>query len=82
MQELQEKFDVSQRRACRVLDQPRSSQRFEGKPKDEDKRLTKQILQFVRERPRWGYRRICQLLRRDGETINMKRCIDFGKRRD
>ena len=79
MQELQQKFDVSQRRACRVLDQPRSSQRFEGKPKDDDERLTKRILQFVRERPRWGYRRICQLLRRDGETINMKKMYRLWK---
>jgi len=77
--ELQEKFDVSERRACRVLDQPRSSQRFEAKPKDQDERLTKRILQFVRERPRWGYRRISQLLRRDGETINMKKMYRLWK---
>jgi len=62
-----------------VLDQPRSSQRFEAKPKDQDERLTKRILQFVRERPRWGYRRISQLLRRDGETINMKKMYRLWK---
>jgi transposase InsO family protein len=56
-----------------VLDQPRSSQRFEGIPKDEDARLTKRILDFIRQRPRWGYRRICRLLRREGETLNMKK---------
>ncbi len=59
--------------------QPRSRQRFEGKPKDEDERLTKRILQFVRECPRWGYRRICQLLRRHGKTINMKRMYQLWK---
>ena len=79
MSELQEKFNVSQRRACRVLGQPRSIQRFEGKPKDEDKRLTKRILQFVRERRRWGYRRIRQLLRRNGETIKMKKMYRLCK---
>ena len=73
MTELQEKFSVSERRACRVLDQPRSSQRFEGKPKNEDARLTQRILEFVRQRPRWGYRRVCHLLRRDGELLNMKK---------
>ncbi|TWT31898.1 hypothetical protein Enr8_38230 [Blastopirellula retiformator] len=56
-----------------MLDLPRSSQRFEGKPRDEDARLTKRILELVRERPRWGYRQICQLLRREGETLNMKK---------
>lgn len=79
MKELQEKFSVSERRACEVLDQPRSSQRFEGKPKDEDTRLTKRILELVRERPRWGYRRIGQLLRREGETLNLKRMYRLWK---
>ena len=79
MSALQQKFSVSQRRACRVLDQPRSSQRFEGQPKDEDVRLTKKILEFVRQRPRWGYRRICQLLRRSGEVLNMKKMYRLWK---
>ena len=56
-----------------MLDQPRSTQRYEGRPKDEDARLLKRILELVKQRPRWGYRRICVLLRRDGETLNMKR---------
>ncbi|WP_246119929.1 IS3 family transposase [Blastopirellula retiformator] len=73
VKQLQENYSVSERRACRVLDLPRSSQRFEGKPRDEDARLTKRILELVRERPRWGYRQICQLLRREGETLNMKK---------
>jgi putative transposase len=71
--ELQETFEVSERRACEVLDQPRSTQRYEGCPKDDDARLTKRILELVRQRPRWGYRRIGALLRREGETLNMKR---------
>ena len=70
---------MSERRACRVLDQPRSSQRFEGVPKDEDERLTKRILEFVRQRPRWGYRRIGQLLRRSGETLNLKKMYRLWK---
>jgi len=72
-EELQTRFCVSQRRACRVVDQPRSTQRYEGCPKDEDARLTKRILELVRQRPRWGYRRIGALLRREGESVNMKR---------
>ena len=76
---LQEKFSVSERRACSVLDQPRSSQRFEGKPKDEDARLTRRILELVRQRPRWGYRRIGQLLKREGESLNMKRMYRLWK---
>ena len=62
-----------------MLDQPRSSQRFEGQPKDEDARLTKRILELVRQRPRWGYRRIGQLLKREGEVLNMKRMYRLWK---
>ena len=35
--------------------------------------MTKKILELVRQRPRYGYRRIAVLLRRDGEVINDKR---------
>lgn len=35
--------------------------------------MTKKILELVRQRPRYGYRRIAVLLRRDGERINDKR---------
>ena len=79
MQTLQRKFSVSERRACDVLDQPRSSQRYAGHPKDDDQRLTKRILELVRQRPRYGYRRIAVLLRRDGEVINDKRMYRLWK---
>ncbi len=62
-----------------MLDQPRSSQRYEGQPKDEDQRVSKRILELVRERPRYGYRRIAVLLRRDGEVINDKRMYRLWK---
>jgi len=79
VQTLQRNFSVSERRACEVLDQPRSSQRYEGQPKDEDNRLIKRILELVRQRPRFGYRRIAVLLRRDGEVINDKRMYRLWK---
>jgi hypothetical protein len=52
------KFRVSERRACTVVDQPRSSQRFEAKPRTEEAPLVKRILQLARAKPRYGYRRI------------------------
>lgn len=50
-----------------------------GQTRDDDARLTKKIFGFVRERPRWGYRRIAQLLRRGGELINVKRVYRLWK---
>jgi putative transposase len=70
---LQATFGVSQRRACRVLGQPRSTQRQVPKPKEEEERLVRRILELVRQHPRYGYRRIWALLRREGWRVNRKR---------
>ena len=73
MNELQDTFTVSQRRACEVLDQPRQTQRYQVKVRDDEPALVKQILELVREFPRYGYRMICRKLRQLGWTINPKR---------
>ena len=79
--ELQKSFpQASQRRACRVLSQPRSSQRYKAKVPDDESRLVKRMLQLVREHPRFGYRRIAALLRREGWTINNKRAWRLWKK--
>ena len=62
---LEKAFTISERRACRVLDQPRSCQRYAAKPRDDEAALVKRMLQLVRERPRFGYRRIAALLRKE-----------------
>lgn len=65
MNELQQVFEVSERRACRVVDQPRSTQRYESHPRNDEEALTRRMLELAKERPRFGYRRIGQLLRRE-----------------
>jgi putative transposase len=60
---LQKQFAISERRACRVSGQPRSCQRYAAKPRGDESALVKRMLQFVRQRPRFGYRRIAALLR-------------------
>ena len=70
---LQEAFGVSQRRACRVLGQPRSTQRKEPRRKEEERALVGRVLELVRRHPRFGYRRIWALLRREGWRVNRKR---------
>jgi len=73
VRQLQETFGVSQRRACRVLGQPRSTQRQTPKTSEEEGRLVRRMLELVRQHPRWGYRRITVLLRREGWRVNRKR---------
>lgn len=71
---LQERFGVSQRRACRVLGQPRSTQRLPPpQPSDEEQRLRAWLRQFAVDRPRWGWRRAHVGLREQGWRVNRKR---------
>ncbi len=46
---------------------------------DEDQRPTPRIFELVRQRPRYGYRRMAVLLRRDGEVINDERMYRLWK---
>lgn len=62
---LQDEFAVSERRACKVLNQPRSCQRYEVKPRDDEPKLIERMRDLARSRPRFGYRRIAALLRRE-----------------
>ena len=64
---------MSQRRVCRVLGQPRSTQRQTPKAKEEEERLVRRMLELVGRHPRYGYRRIWALLRREGWRVNRKR---------
>ena len=71
---LQETFLVSQRRGCRLVGQARSTQRQRPqRPAEEESRLTARIVELVGQHPRFGYRRIWTLLRREGWRVNRKR---------
>ena len=57
-----------------MLGQPRSTQRQPPKKaKEEEGRLVARMLELVRQHPRFGYRRIWALLRREGWRVNRKR---------
>jgi putative transposase len=72
---------VSERRACRVLDQPRSSQGFEtAEERPTAERLVARMLELVEEQRRFGYHRIWALLRREGFTMNRKRVYRLWRR--
>src|SRR5215210_5160031 len=65
---------VSERRACEAIGQPRSTQRYVGRPKAEwDRRLVERMVVLSREKPRYGHRRVWALLRREGWLVNKKR---------
>lgn len=59
-------FRISERRACRALGVPRSSQRYVGAERGREEELLLRIRALARENPRFGYRRIKALLEREG----------------
>jgi len=63
---------VSERRAIRWTGFPRSTIRYQSVGPTQDALRTR-IRALALERPRWGYRRIHVLLRREGWTVNRKR---------
>jgi putative transposase len=80
VEHLQEQFDASERRACEVVNQPRSTQRYAGRITDDEGRLVARMLELVRQRPRFGYRRIAALLRSEGWRVNVKRIYRLWRR--
>jgi putative transposase len=70
---VQSTLGVSERRACQVLKQPRSTQRYVLQEDEEEQRLLTRILEIVREHPRYGYRFVTALLRQEGWHVNRKR---------
>lgn len=72
--------DASERRVCKALRQPRSTQRYRAVRRDEDEAIAKRMLSLVGEHPRYGYRRIWALLRGEGFRVNRKRVYRLWRR--
>ncbi len=65
---MRQAHSASERRACGLLGQPRSTQRYRGKLRSDD-RLRQRIAELSEERPRFGYRRLTALLQREGRSV-------------
>ena len=70
---LQRALEMSERRACKVVGQPRSTQRYAIDPADEEGRLRTEIREISRLRPRAGCRIPARCLRPGVWRINDKR---------
>jgi putative transposase len=63
----------SQRAACRILRLARSTFRYRGRaPTPREEQLRKRLLELSAEHPRYGYRRIAALLRREGWCVGKR----------
>jgi transposase InsO family protein len=70
---LREAYQVSERRAGRVLDRARSTLRYRPQDRAAEAPLVRALRRLARKHPRWGYRRIHALLLREGWQVNLKR---------
>jgi hypothetical protein len=70
---LGERYEVSQRRASRVMGRSRSPLRYRGKRDPQEPALTREIERLARRHPRFGYRRIHAMFVRRGRSVNIKR---------
>jgi putative transposase len=63
---------LSERHSCRVAGLNRATFQYEARP-DPNATLREQLRRFAQRRPRWGFRRAWDALRRQGEAVNRKR---------
>jgi len=74
-------LNLSERRVCRVLGQHRSTQRCVPAGRDDEGRLTADIIKLARRYGRYGYRKVAELLRSTaGWLVNEKRVERIWRR--
>ena len=80
MVHVQHRLGVSERRACRVLSQARSTHRHRPVVPDDEPQLVARLIELATQYGRYGYRRITGLLRGEGWTVNHKRIERLWRR--
>jgi putative transposase len=71
---------VSERRACKVLGQPRATQRRRPFIPDSEQPLVRRMVELAAQYGRYGYRRVTALLRAEGFAVNHKRVERLWRR--
>jgi putative transposase len=71
---------MSERQACRVVKQPRGTQRYRPTQRDDEDTLTQAIVTLASRYGRYGYRRITALLQRAGWQVGKDRVERIWRR--
>lgn len=78
-------YQVSQRRTSQVLGRARSTLRYRRRPRSDEEPVLRALRRLAKRHPRFGYKRMHALLRRQGWRVNLKRIrrlwIALGLRR-
>ncbi len=75
-----ERHGVSQRRACRILSQPRGTQRYRPILRPDEDQLTQRIISLACQYGRYGYRRIAVMVNRSGLRVSRERVERIWRR--
>ena len=70
---VRQQLGASERRACRVLGQPRSTQHRRRKVRADEAALRSDVVRLASRFGRYGYRRVTDMLRIEGWGVNHKR---------
>lgn len=73
MEQVQQVLGVSERRACRVIGQPRGTQRYARRQAEDEEQLRERVVYLASRFGRYGYRRVMALLQNEGWQVNHKR---------
>jgi putative transposase len=71
---------MSERLACRVVKQPRGTQRYRPPQREDEDTLTQAIVTLASQYGRYGYRRITALLKRTGWQVGKDRVERIWRR--
>ncbi len=75
-----DRFEASERRACKIVGLYRATRRYETKEDVMNKVITPKIVQYASEYGRYGYKRVTALVRAEGFLINHKRVYKIWRK--
>ena len=73
-------YRLSERQACRIVGQPRGTQRYSVIVRADEDALTRAIIQLAAQYGRYGYRRITALLQEVGWCLGVDRVQRIWRR--
>ena len=80
MTQVRQRLPISERRACRVLGQARTTQRHPPTSAADEARLVARLVELATQYGRYGYRRVTAVLRGEGWPVNHKRVARLWRR--
>lgn len=80
MERIRGKYDLSERQACRLVGQPRGTQRYSVIVRADEDTLTRAIVELASQYGRYGYRRITSLLNDAGWDVGTDRVQRIWRR--